>query len=54
MDADRLARACADTMYANDRASAALGMEIVEVSAGRSLFRAVDLLELVNLVRGVD
>ena len=36
MDADQLARACADAMYANDRASAALGMEIIEVSEGRA------------------
>jgi len=37
MDADHLARACADAMYANDRASAALGMEIIEVIEGRAV-----------------
>jgi acyl-CoA thioesterase len=36
VDADTIARACADTMYANDRASAALGMTIVDVSEGRA------------------
>ena len=33
-DADRLARACADAMYAADRASQALGIEVLEVRPG--------------------
>lgn len=37
MNADQLARACADAMYANDRASAALGMKIIEVGEGRAV-----------------
>ncbi len=35
-DPDALARACADVMWADDRASQHLGMEIVEVGAGRA------------------
>lgn len=37
MSPDELARACADSMWANDRASQALGMEILEVAAGRAV-----------------
>ena len=36
MTPDELARACADAMWADDRASRGLGMELVEVSAGRA------------------
>jgi len=35
MNADELAKACADSMWANDNASKGLGMEIVEIKAGR-------------------
>lgn len=48
MDADRIARACADTMWANDRASAALGMEVVEVSAGRAVMTMTVREDMVN------
>lgn len=34
MNADELAKACADSMWANDNASKGLGMEIVEIKAG--------------------
>ena len=37
MSPDELARACADSMWATDSASQALGMEIVEVAAGRAV-----------------
>lgn len=37
MSPDELARACADSMWSTDRASQALDMEIVEVSAGRAV-----------------
>ncbi len=36
MSPDELARACADVMWANDDASRGLGMEIVEIAAGRA------------------
>jgi acyl-CoA thioesterase len=35
-DEDALARRCADAMWASDRASQALGMEVIEVGAGRA------------------
>jgi acyl-CoA thioesterase len=35
-DADALARRCAEKMWATDRASQALGMEPIEVGAGRA------------------
>jgi acyl-CoA thioesterase len=35
-DTGKLARACADAMWASDNASRALGMELVDVGAGRS------------------
>ncbi len=37
MDADALARACAEIMWADDRAAQALGMRIRSVSAGRAV-----------------
>jgi len=37
MNADELARACADSMWSTDQASQALGMEILDVSAGRAV-----------------
>lgn len=36
MSADELARACAERMQANDRASAGLGMKITHVAAGEA------------------
>jgi acyl-CoA thioesterase len=36
MTSDRLARAAADTMWAQDRASRALGMTLVDISPGRA------------------
>jgi acyl-CoA thioesterase len=36
MDADELARACADAMWADDAASRGLGLEIVSVGPGRA------------------
>ncbi len=48
MNANDLARACADTMYANDRASAALGMEIVEVSEGKAVMTMTVRDDMVN------
>jgi len=39
MNADRLARACADALFENDRASRFLGMEILEVRAGYARVR---------------
>ncbi len=48
MDANQIARACADTMWANDRASVALGMEIVEVSAGRAVMVMTVREDMVN------
>ena len=35
-DADKLARACADAMWASDNASSALGMAIVDIGPGRA------------------
>lgn len=48
MDANQIARACADAMWANDRASVALGMEIVEVSAGRAVMTMTVREDMVN------
>lgn len=36
MDADQLAKACADAMWAEDQASRGLGMELVSVGPGRA------------------
>jgi len=36
MDAEKLARACADAMWADDAASRGLGLEIVSVGPGRA------------------
>ena len=36
LDPDELAKACADEMWKNDNASRGLGIEIVEISAGRA------------------
>ena len=37
MDADALARRCADRMYADDAASQALGITITDVAAGSAI-----------------
>ena len=37
MKPDELARACASAMWANDDASRGLGMELVEIAAGRAV-----------------
>ena len=48
MDAEQIAQACADTMYADDRASAALGIEMVEVSVGRTVVAMTVREDMVN------
>ncbi len=48
MNADQVARACADTMLSNDRASSALGMEVVEVSSGRAVMTMTVREDMVN------
>ena len=48
MDANDLARACADVMYANDRASTALGMEIEEAALGRTIMGMTVREDMVN------
>ncbi len=45
---DALARACADAMWANDHASKALGMEIVEIGAGHATLAMTVTTEMVN------
>jgi len=48
MDADAIARAAADAMWAEDRASQAMGMELVSVSAGRAELRMTVREDMVN------
>ena len=48
MDADQIARACADAMYANDRASAALGMEIEKMAEGLAVMGMTVREDMVN------
>jgi len=48
VDAEQIAQACADTMWANDRASAALGIELVEVSVGRTVVAMIVREDMVN------
>ena len=48
MDAEQIARACADAMYANDRASAALGMQIEEMAEGRAVMGMTVREDMVN------
>lgn len=45
---DALARACADAMWAGDRASQGLGMEIVDVGVGRATLRMTIRDDMVN------
>ncbi|MBA5779401.1 hydroxyphenylacetyl-CoA thioesterase PaaI [Stappia sp. F7233] len=48
MTPDDLARACAEAMWKNDRASQALGMEIVEVGPGRATLAMTVRESMVN------
>ena len=48
LDTDQLARACADAMWADDKASRGLGMEIVEVGPGRAVIAMTVREEMVN------
>jgi len=48
MDADQLARACADAMRANDKASAGLGIELRDVSEGRAVMTMTVRDDMVN------
>ena len=48
MTPDETARRCADLMWAGDRASQALGMEIVEVGAGRAVLQMTVRPDMVN------
>ena len=50
-DAGRLARACVDVMWANDAASRALGMEILDVAPGRAV---VSMRVRPDMVNGWD
>ncbi|MGO3929684.1 hydroxyphenylacetyl-CoA thioesterase PaaI [Rhodopseudomonas pseudopalustris] len=45
---DELARACADAMWANDHASKALGMQIVEIGEGHATLSMTVTTEMVN------
>ena len=45
---DDLARACADAMWKEDNASRGLGMEIVEIGAGRAVLSMTVKPEMVN------
>ncbi|WP_029057302.1 hydroxyphenylacetyl-CoA thioesterase PaaI [Stappia stellulata] len=48
LDPTALARACADAMWADDKASRGLGMEIVEVGPGRAVIAMSVREEMVN------
>jgi acyl-CoA thioesterase len=48
MDADKIARACAEAMYANDRASPALGMRIEEMKEGGAVMGMTVREDMVN------
>jgi acyl-CoA thioesterase len=47
-DAHRLARACADAMYAGDRATRALGIELLEVRPGYARARLTVTADMLN------
>jgi acyl-CoA thioesterase len=47
-DPNALARACADAMWADDRATQALGMELLEVGPGRARLRMAVTEAMVN------
>ena len=48
MDADEVARRSAEAMWAGDRASRSLGMEILEVGPGRATLRMTVTDDMVN------
>ena len=48
LDAQQLARACADAMWADDRASQGLGMAIREISPGRAVLTMPVREDMVN------
>ena len=48
LSSDDLARACADAMWTEDRASQGLGMEIIEVKAGRATLAMTVKPHMVN------
>lgn len=48
MQADALARACADAMWRDDRASTGLGMQLLSVAAGRARLSMVVRDDMVN------
>ena len=45
---DQLARACADAMWKDDNASQSLGMEILEITAGRAVLAMTVKPDMVN------
>jgi acyl-CoA thioesterase len=47
-DADRLARACRDAMYAGDRATRALGIDVLEVRPGHASARMTVTEDMLN------
>jgi acyl-CoA thioesterase len=48
MSAERLARAAADAMWAQDKASRALGMAVAEIGPGRAVLTMTVTAEMVN------
>ena len=48
MDADQLAKACAEAMWAEDQASRGLGMELVSVGPGRAELQMTVTERMVN------
>lgn len=48
MDAHALARSCADAMWADDKASAALGMKIESISPGEAILSMTVREDMVN------
>lgn len=48
LDAEQLARACADAMWANDRASRELGMQVEAVGPGRAVLQMTVRDDMVN------
>jgi acyl-CoA thioesterase len=48
MDAEQVARRSAEAMWAGDRASQALGMELLEIGPGRATIRMTVRADMVN------
>ena len=48
MTPEELARACAESMYADDLASSELGMEVLDVAPGRAVVRMTVRPDMVN------